>query len=366
MSGRAHHHWRAGAAYPLMAAMSLWLPLLSIAQADSLRSLRPGGRVESFPLRSTHGDQTIWSPGAPTVFVIWANWSPQSLVALTGISRAAARAALHWDVMPINVDQRTPGPQALARMDSLAHKAGMSDPVYFDPDLELFSRWGVVTVPSIIVCRMDGTVEMIVDRWEATTRDRLVHGFLGTLQSRSDSVPVDTMATCHRQLEAAAALWRYGSRDSAVTLAKSVGNACPQFATPHVLMSQWYWESCNPTAAGREARAAVHADSEDVWGWSVLAALCQRQGQSDSARIFGSRALACDSDFAPAWLTIAQADLAVGDTASTRTTLQALDHLNQHLARAEVARATLYEERGDRARAATSWRRAVEMRLGGH
>jgi hypothetical protein len=325
--------------------------------------LHVGDRVGAFSLESTDGTERGFTAGN-TVVVFCATWSPASMNELERISVAAGTGLIHWSVLPVCVDDYSSTPERRDEItNTMREQSGYTGPIWFDQDLELFSNWGVVAVPTVVVCDMGRQILFAERGWTEDVQRRLLaamgksEGDTSETAEHSESLISDH---CRSDMSEAMRQRRLGRQFRAVELIGRARASCTEWVTPRVLLAYVCWASGKPYCARREAEAAFASDASDSWSVLTLAAIQLRSGQPDSAIALAGRAIALDSTLTPAWSVLGRASLATGDTAAAARTWERIRSLNRHDPGHGSIAAVLYEERRMADSAVLWWRRTVE------
>ncbi|MEW5701113.1 MAG: hypothetical protein AB1792_02665 [Candidatus Zixiibacteriota bacterium] len=347
----------------VLVLLILAAPMLHPPEAgasESLRLLWVGDRIMSFVRHTVQGQARLWTPSAPAIIIFWARWSPSSLRAVKDLVAAEPKSAARWEIMPINVDHALIDSREAASIEAALRQTGYQGPVWYDAEYDRVRRWGLLSVPTVIIARMGGIVELAEVGWSRRQRDRIISTYCGAMTDTTHAVMPDSIEyRCRRDLSHARFLWQSGAGDSAKALARRVQSACSTMADPSILLSWWHWEAQDTVSARAAAAAAVQADSTNPWGWVTLAAVEELCGRCEEARSCAARALALDSTFTPPRFVMARCALIVGDTLLVREAVSHLEKTSRHDPELALIRAKLRELRGDLAGAAADWHEAI-------
>lgn len=284
------------------------------AASPALYALSRGDPVGALRLEAADGSQRIIVPSVATITVFWASWSPESMQALQKICRSVAEGQMfRWRVLAINVNGfRLP----LGDRDSLtalAGAAGCRDSVWFDPELEVLARMGVVTIPTTVITGLGSRITLAERGWSPVVEARVL-SVIGPGRGPVAESTADTgLAPCAVELLKARRLHLGGRVLDATRSLGIVERSCPQAAFPLVLHAAWAWEAGDTAMARRAADAALAADSTDPWSWMARGLIHSRAGQFEVAGSYAERALTLDASFAPALRLLAVTALARED-----------------------------------------------------
>ncbi|HUU45773.1 MAG TPA: hypothetical protein VM118_08570 [Acidobacteriota bacterium] len=338
------------------------LGTVASAGGEALQWLPAGGRIGAFSLVSADGAERYVAPRGGTVIVIWASWAPASIDALKDILPVARQNLMHWSVLPINVDAVAPSSPRRDQISALLRaETGYRDTVWFDPGLELFDRWGVVAVPTVLITDAGGRAVVVERGWSAHVRER-VFGFMG-VGDHASTAPDTALLRWGGRLGDIMQQWRQGRTAPATRELSPIRRSCPDWAAPRVFAAFWCWDVGDTACARNAAEKAMAADSTDPWAHTAAAVIQLRHRHYDLAARLAERAIGLDSTFAPAWSLLAQLALQDAREGDSWEALAVLGRLNPHNPAYDVIAAMLHERQGDTDSALTRWRRGLKRRL---
>ncbi len=185
-----------------------------------LPGIAAGMRFTQLEFDDGHGTDVIWRAGAATVFVFWATWSNSSETVLQETAGQIKKAAMTWELIPVNVDTYDVSePEALRER---AAALGVKDTVLFDAEWKVIRRWRIDHLPCVVLMDYRGRVEDVVYGWDEAAKKRVLEGALGgldTIAIAGEPAPPDTVRGRARNLLASARMaWYNDTPAQAVTL----------------------------------------------------------------------------------------------------------------------------------------------------
>ncbi|GEM_PF-814680 len=143
--------------------------------AWAFKRTREGQEVKDFRLTTPAGETVHLTEalGAKaTVVVFWAMWSPRSEEALRDFQNLYERYADRGlQVIAVNVEHQERDPGEMEAIGQWAADRGLTFPVVVDTDLSVFNRYGVIAVPSLLLCDAQGTIRALLEGYSDMTRD---------------------------------------------------------------------------------------------------------------------------------------------------------------------------------------------------
>jgi len=166
--------------------------------AWAFKRTREGQEVKDFQLTTPAGEtvhlrEALGSKA--TVVVFWAMWSPRSEEALRDFQALYERYADRGlQVIAVNVEHQERDPGEMEAIGRWAAERGLTFPVVVDTDLSVFNRYGVIAVPSLLLCDAEGTIRALLEGYSDMTRDGFkerVLELLGVL-TKPEAAPAET------------------------------------------------------------------------------------------------------------------------------------------------------------------------------
>ncbi|NOY45354.1 MAG: redoxin domain-containing protein [Deltaproteobacteria bacterium] len=154
---------------------ALALLFLMPMAAWAFKRTREGQEVKDFRLTTPAGEivhlrEALGSRA--TVVVFWAMWSPRSEEALRDFQALYERYADRGlQVIAVNVEHQERHPGEMEAIGRWAAERGLTFPVVVDMDLSVFNRYGVIAVPSLLLCDAEGTIRALLEGYSDMTRD---------------------------------------------------------------------------------------------------------------------------------------------------------------------------------------------------
>ncbi|WP_025321739.1 TlpA disulfide reductase family protein [Deferrisoma camini] len=143
--------------------------------AWAFKRTREGQEVKDFRLTTPAGEtvhlrEALGSKA--TVVVFWAMWSPRSEEALRDFQNLYERYADRGlQVIAVNVEHQERDPGEMEAIARWAAERGLTFSVVVDTDLSVFNRYGVIAVPSLLLCDAEGTIRALLEGYSDMTRD---------------------------------------------------------------------------------------------------------------------------------------------------------------------------------------------------
>jgi len=321
-------------------------------------------RLTTVYLQSAEGIASVWRPGVPSMFIFWADWSPQSLVAFGEIVANLKGAGINWRFVPINVSSHHPDSEAKERTVALARELGYKDTVWIDSDLSLFREWRVNRVPEVIVIELNGDIDAVESGWSDDPRELILNRYLGSYTdtvstAASSASPARTRS---RYLIAASrAAWETGNLEHAIKQATNAVKADPQFPLAHATLAAWRWHRGDTVGARLAAYNAFEADSLDQWSRMAIGRLEYLHGHEQAAFELMQRCIEKDSGLVPVWRLLGRCAIALGDSATASQAIHVIEELNKLDLGLPVLRA-LIGAATDPVLAAMIWRQVLDAR----
>lgn len=346
----------------VLAAMALGaVPLEGSA---AMRNYDVGDRLSARLLHQTDGVEQIVGFDRPAVVVFWATWSEPSQQVLAEIMKAAPKGGIKWQILPINVDAPTLATSDTSRVNAAARAAGWLGAVLHDRNYTIMDSWGIMSVPTIVVVNLGGTIDEIEHDWTHEIRARLFTMYFG---AASDSFPgITTLPVseqCRNAAHDARRMWRAQRRDTAITMMWAVADSCPRLPNDAARLAAWVWLSRDSLTLKDELDTVLARAHRNAWTLGARAAMAARTGDCSTAVHFSRESLALDSAFWPSWQVLAECSWKLSDTAAAEQAYSRSRALNRMEARVMSLGAALAEAKGDTTEAARLMRAAIEARL---
>lgn len=323
-----------------------------------------GDRVSAVQIHSTDGTVQVVNFERPTIAILWAGWSPSSLTALREILKAAPQGGIRWQILPINVESPLASTTDTAQIHAAARTAGLNGPILYDSGYSIMERWGVLSIPTIVLTGLGGEIDEIEHDWSPALRDRLFTLYFGAI---TDSFPGITIpvasAKCITDTESARRLWRMGKTASARATMQKVADSCIGLPSDLARYANWIYSTGDSLKMRDQVSRMMNGPYQNAWTVCARAGLASRRGAHDTAAALCREAVAQDSAFFPAWILMAESEWKAGDTAAAIEAQTRARSLNRHDPRVSFFGAQLAAARGDDQEAAALMRQAVEARL---
>lgn len=323
-----------------------------------------GDRLSAVQLQSTDGKSQLMNFERPTIAILWASWSPNSLTALREILKAAPQGGIRWQILPINVDSPLASAPDTAQIHAAARAVGLNGAVLYDREYDVMDQWGVLSIPTVVFTALGGEIDEIEHDWSPVLRDRLFTLYFGAI---TDSFPGITIPVaspkCITDTETARRLWRIGKTASARATMQRVADSCIGLPSDLARYANWIYSMGDSLKLRDQVSGMMNGPYQNAWTVCARAALASRRGQHDSVQALCHEAILQDSAFYPAWIMMAESKWKMGDTsAATEAHARARD-LNRYDSRVSLLGSQFAEARGEVQKAATMMREAVEARL---
>jgi hypothetical protein len=328
------------------------------------RNYDVGDRLSAVQLRSTDGKTQLVNFERPTIAILWASWSPNSLTALREVLKAAPQGGIRWQILPINVDSPRTAPNDTSTIHASARTAGLNGPVLYDSDYQLMDQWEVLSIPTIIFTGLGGEIDEIEHDWSPVLRDRLFTLYFGAI---TDSFPGITIPRasprCISDVETARRLWRIGRAIGARAIMQRVADSCIGLPADLARYANWIYSMGDSVKMRDQVWRMMNGPEQNAWTTCARAGMASRRGQHDSAAALCQEAVSQDSAFYPAWILLAESKWIAGDTAAAVMAHARARGLNRHDARVSCLGAQIATGRMETQEAAELMRQAVESRL---
>jgi tetratricopeptide (TPR) repeat protein len=324
-----------------------------------------GEKLSSFALHSLAGDDGIWHPGAPSLFLFWATWSPSSIEALSAVREQLPKAGINYRFLPINTDAADSESDLSAEVTAAAERAGLTDTIWIDPAQDLLTRWSINRLPAIVVTQLNGEVDALMRGWDATVQERVLRRYLAPYSDTTQppAPPADPQRSrAMSLLGSARAIWRTGNYDHAMRQLARAISAAPDLPRTHVQQADWRWAIGDTLGARMASDAALAADSLNLWALLAAARIRERYGYHQRALDLFRQCLWHDSLFTPAWERYGLLSARQGNITEAQAASAVLGRLYRDGCARHVIRAVIATANGDADRS-TIWREAVEKRL---
>lgn len=341
-----------------------WSCIARDAARCATRNYDIGDRLSAVQLQSTDGKSQLVNFERPTIAILWASWSPNSLTALREVLKAAPQGGIRWQILPINVDSPLASASDTAQIHAAARSVGLNGAVLYDRGYDVMERWGVLSIPTIVFTALGGEIDEIEHDWSPVLRDRLFTLYFGAI---TDSFPGITFpvasAKCITDTETARRLWRFGKTASARATMQKVADSCIGLPSDLARYANWIYSMGDSLKMRDQVSRMLNGPYQNAWTVCARAALASRRGQHDSAAALCQEAVVQDSAFFPAWIMMAESEWKAGDTSAAIEAHTRARDLNRHDPRVSVLGSQFAVARGEVQMAATMMRAAVEARL---
>ncbi|MBD3298469.1 MAG: hypothetical protein GF341_07440 [candidate division Zixibacteria bacterium] len=250
-----------------------------------LPSIAAGLTFTQLTFEDGHGTDVIWRAGTATVFVFWATWSHPSESMLQETAGQVKKAAMTWDLVPVNVDAYDVTGAAALR--ERASSLGVKDTVLFDAQWDLVRHWKIDHLPCVVLMDYRGRIEEVVYGWDDAARERVLEGALGgldTIGTVQEPAPPDTVRGRARNLLASARQAWYNKKPAqAVTLIGQAIRADSSYLEARVDQIIYRWNRGDTLGARLLSDQLNRRAGDLAWAHILSAYIADAHGRTDEA-----------------------------------------------------------------------------------
>ena len=367
----------ARAASALAGVGALLAMLFAIPHAGAaFKYLKTGMEVPEFSLKGLDGK--TWGladvKGKPaTLLVFWATWSPRSEPALADAQKFAAEFGdKGFQVLAINVNRLSLGPQDRSEIAEVRERLGLTIPVVVDEGLVAYSTFGVVATPSLAVLDAEGRIIHEAASYLARTGDGVresVEILLGLRAApaaeavaAAPAFKPDTIALRHFNF--GRTMLQRGNREKAMDQLEKAAEADAKYAAPRVLLGHLLLVKGGEQGVARAAELFAEATTlapGDVTAQTGLGDALLESGRTEEATAAFRKAVELDATYTPAVASLALALAKQGQAEEAAAGFKAALELNPADPGIFRRRGESFEAGGNLKGAAADYRRAIEI-----
>jgi tetratricopeptide (TPR) repeat protein len=368
--------WRT-AAHILTGFAVLLVMLFAIPKAGAaFKYLKVGMEVPEFAMKTLDGQEYTLAKvkGQPaTLMVFFATWSPRSAPALEDAQKLAAQyAAKGFQVIAVNVNRLSLGPDDRRQIEELKDSLKLTMPIVIDVGLETYNAFGVVATPSTAVINTEGKIVHEAASYLRSTGDDIresVEILLGVREApKADAVAAKPAykpdAKAQRHYSFGRTMLQRGNRDKAMEQLELAAAADPTYAAPRIFLGHLLLAKKDPKNVQQAAElfaAAVKIAPDDVTAQTGLGEALLELGKIDEALAAFEKAVALDQTYTPAMSNLALVLAKQGKAAEADAKFKAALELNPLDAGTYFRRAQGSEAGGNLKGASADFRRALEI-----
>jgi len=183
----------------------------TIGYASAFKNIHEGDRLPPLTLQSLENGEltpaklSAGSSRSVRVILFWATWSDRSVEELKFFDKLGRDYKGRLEVIAINAESQELTTSIIEKVKRLVAREGISVPVYFDPGLVTYGRFGVIAVPSVAVAAPDGTIEAMMANFNPELKVRLQASIRSAIGLRGPEKAV--MAEAPRQYDPKAQIY---------------------------------------------------------------------------------------------------------------------------------------------------------------
>jgi peroxiredoxin len=281
----------------LLVALVLATPTIPAA----FKKVAIGEPPPAFTLRGVDGGEHSSGDllaGKVTVILFWATWSPRSLEALEDLaSLTESLGPGSFQTVAINAEHPEITRADLEKIKAAVKDAGSSALVLADDGLTVFSDYGTMALPSMLVVDKAGKVAFTMAGYPTTMRGDLTEAVklaLGLVTEKEEEVVEEYVPKNHALMyyNMGKRLYGKGQEEKAEAQLLQSVERDPDFVKPHLLLGIYYKKTGRNEEALKEFERVKGLDPRDIEAGYQAAAVTLRSERFGEAEVLFDELLA--------------------------------------------------------------------------
>jgi len=338
----------------------------------SLEGLHVGMKAPEFTLRDLDGGEhphTEFFDEGMTAVVFWSTWSLKSDKALKqfeDLYDTYSKRGLR--VLAVNVEQQTIGEAEMEKIRKRVAELDLRFPVFIDPGLRMFEDYGVIAVPTTVVMDAQRVILYELSGYPLVGSATMIAYLKDLLEGREPGEK-KAVAVGHKPSKKSIRYLNMGrkskARRSMAMMAESwfrkAIEADPKFVQPYVELARVKLEQGDLAASEAILLEALSHSPDSPLALCELGRIKIEAGSAEEAVSPELWALEADAFYTPAHYMLAYAYSVGGETELASRHFSEALAINPFHPGTFVYRGRMKEDAGDKAGAASDFRKALEL-----
>ncbi|MBI5016867.1 MAG: tetratricopeptide repeat protein [Deltaproteobacteria bacterium] len=352
--------------------------LSAVPPASAFKRVDVGQEAPDFSLKNLAGETVHLHDklGAKVLAVaFWATWSPRSQTLLEDLELTYRELREKgFEALAVNIDRESVSADEMKTIRDWAARS--SFPSLLDEGLGVFSTYGVVAVPSVILLNKEGTIQYLLPGYATSARIDLreeIEKLLGIYVSKAEKLGIKLReyvppkkATLHYQK--ALILIQRGMPKKAIRDFEEAASLDPNWAEPRlglarILVSEAKEDPQNLARAEALTREALAIGPNHVQTLAWLAEVLLAEGRHTEALSAADEALTLSPSHTPALLVKSRAYRLLGKLEPAAVAIAEALRLDPKNPRLLAEKGQVAVAQGRWEAAAAAFREAVELAL---